>query len=62
MGWRAFGESEKMMPELKRVLMLGQWVELLVWVKKGMLQEKFEKKGLEERQFEENPGLGWQKP
>ena len=47
-----------MMHELKRVLMLGQWVELLVWVKKGMLQEKFEKKGLEERQFEENPRLG----
>ena len=51
-----------MMHELKRVLMLGQWVELLVWVKKGMLQEKFEKKGQEERQFEENPRLGWQKP
>ena len=51
-----------MMHELKRVLMLGQWVELLVWVKKGMLQEKFEKKGLEERQFEENPKWGWQKP
>ena len=51
-----------MMHELKRVLMLGQWVELLVWVKKGMLQEKFEKMGLEERQFEENPRLGWQKP
>ena len=55
-----------MMHELKRVLMLGQWVELmrqlLIWVKKGMLQEKFEKKRLEERHFEENPRLGWQKP